>query len=412
MPVIAFVVAALAAAVTGLLIKATHVSEDNLRQTHLLKFQPDKFQGSMKSHRYFEGWYYKLVTSIHNDTEELGNLRAIAVVPGIFYGNSTESTESHAFIFVTLNGERQHYYHFPLDEFTYADASEDYYIQVGDNLFTHNGISLNLYPRETDDDAELILSGNLTFYNTSPWPVSLFSLGAMGPVGWMPGLECTHGILSFDHEIQGSLTMHDRSIENTKSKTIIMDGGRGYTEKDYGRSFPSTWIWIQTNSFSNNPGTSLFVSIARVPIPFGWEFPGFTAAIWHKRNLIPFATWSGAKFEDLRVSKDEVFISMRSGRQIIDEHKKSKRIYCVEITVNRQNVPEVLLYAPVNFSRMEPFVWEALRATVHLRLTDCYSGEVLIEDTGDYAGLEVHGDVRWLVDNVCGKTHANRLICL
>eukprot|EP00804_Cyclotella_cryptica_P030186 CCRYP_017971-RB/>CCRYP_017971-RB protein AED:0.01 eAED:0.01 QI:70/-1/1/1/-1/1/1/532/337 len=320
---VSLLAAALVASIGVLFATTQHhrITEDNLRHSGLLIFQPDKFQGAKKTHRYFEGWYYKFVTS--NDNAEFFGIDAnlslngdfsMAVVPGIFLGNATNSAESHAFVFVTLNGQRQHYYRFSLDEFSYANSRDEIYIQVGDNRFSHQGVSLNLYPRE--DDADLVLRGNLTFYNTSSWPVSLFQLGAMGPVGWMPGLECTHGVLSFDHEIHGYLTVSS-TREATDPKTISMDRGRGYTEKDYGRSFPSTWVWIQTNSFRNNPGTSLFVSIARIPTPlFRWEFPGFTAAIWHNGRLIPFATWSGAKFEELRVSEDEVYIVMRSSRRI------------------------------------------------------------------------------------------------
>ena len=120
--------------------------------------------------------------------------------------------------------------------------------------------------------------------------------------------------------------------------------------------------------------------------------------------MIPFATWTGAKFDDLRISEDEVYIAMRSSR-----HQRSNG-YRLEITVDRRNVPEVLLYAPVNFTKMEPFVLEALQAKVHMRLSDG-NGDVLVEDTGEYAGLEVHGDVRWLVDNVCGKETAKK-VCL
>lgn len=204
----------------------------------------------------------------------------------------------------------------------------------------------------------------------------------------------------------------NKTDDGNTSMTISMDGGKGYTEKDFGRSFPSMWIWIQTNSFRENPRTSLFVSIARMPVPmFGLEFPGFTAAVWHDNMVIPFATWSGAAFEELRVSKDEVRIVMKSGRSIAWWRKKNSR-YRVEITVDRHNVPEVLLYAPVNFTRMEPFVSEALRATVHLKLTDLNSGDILIQDVGDNAGLEVLGNVKWLVDHVCGKMDKKSFICL
>jgi tocopherol cyclase len=313
----------------------------------------------------------------------------MAVVPGIFMGNTSDSLESHAFVFVTVDGEVQHYFRFNVDEFHYAQPDEDYYIQVGDNKFTHEGISLNLIPRE-GDDANLTLQGNLSFSDVSPWPVSLFNLGAMGPVGWMPFLECTHGVLSFDHVLHGALTLNGEEQS--------FDNGRGYTEKDHGSSFPSLWIWLQTNSFPKNPGTSVFVSMARIPTPFfGLEFPGFMAAVWHEKQLIPFATYTGAKFEALRIEPDELCIEMSGGG------------YRIELRVDRR-VPHVMLYAPVNFTRMEPFVNEALHARVHMRLFK--NGELLVDDVGEHAGLEVHKDVEYLVDNICGKPTANKLICL
>ena len=113
--------------------------------------------------------------------------------------------------------------------------------------------------------------------------MSVTKLGAMGPVGWIPGLECTHAILSFDHVLRGSLTLSfdagDSSGEEKASlpSAVVFDNGRGYTEKDFRRSFPSCWIWLQSNSFRKNTGTSLFVSIARLPL-FGLELPGFTAS--------------------------------------------------------------------------------------------------------------------------------------
>lgn len=426
MPLPIPILGAVLAAAIGILSTTNHLlSEDRLRQTNILKFQPAKFQGGNKHERYFEGWYYKFVSqpiTIQTDDRHIDGLAvkndtsfSMAVVPGIFYSGVATSNESHAFIFVTLNGQQQHYYRFDIDQFKYASANEEYYVQVGKNRFTKHGVSLDLYPHPFDD-ADLIVRGNLTFTNPSPWPVSFLKLGAMGPVGWMPGLECTHGILSFDHELSGNLSLtasvksgssssNATSFPTSSTLEISMDGGRGYTEKDFGRSFPSLWVWIQTNSFRKNPGTSLFVSLARIPTPlFGLEFPGFTAAIWHSGKLIPFATWSGAAFDDIRISKTEVYIAMRS-------HRRGRSSYRVEIFVDRRNIPEVLLYAPVNFTKMDPFVWEALRATVHLRLFDD-KGIVIIDDMGDYSGLEVHGNVQYLVDNLCGKKTANKLICL
>ena len=32
---------------------------------------------------------------------------------------------------------------------------------------------------------------------------------------------------------------------------ISFEGGKGYIEKDWGRSMPSDWIWIQSNHFED-----------------------------------------------------------------------------------------------------------------------------------------------------------------
>ncbi|KAL7472160.1 hypothetical protein ACHAXS_012492 [Conticribra weissflogii] len=422
MPFTVTVLVAAFAVFVGIKFTDHRLSEQTLRKTGFLLFQPDKYQGARRRSRYFEGWYYKFVsptTSPDSAHQSVASSHmSMAVVPGIFYGNSTNSNESHAFIFVTLNGERQHYYRFGLDEFSYASSkgSDEFFIQVGENRFTHSGVSLNLYPRQVNnygsrDDANLILKGELQFTNPHPWPVSLFELGCMGHVGWIPNLECTHGVLSFDHVLHGSITftnVNNEDMNSTQSlanTTISMDEGRGYTEKDFGRSFPSLWIWIQTNSFRNNPGTSLFVSLARIPTPiWGLEFPGFAAAIWHDKTLIPFATWSGAKFENLRITDEEVFIAMRSSKNPRNYE------YRVELTVSR-DAPEVLLYAPVNFTKMEPFVHEALLARVHLRLFNGHGG-IIFDDIGENAGLEVHGDVKWLENNLCESKSRSGWICL
>lgn len=378
----------------------------------LLKLQPDKFQGAHKRMRYFEGWYYKFVSP--DGDEDGGGATSMAVVPGIFYGDSPGSNESHAFVFLVLDGERQHYYRFPTSEFGYASPSEEYYVRVGGNLFTHSGASIDLSPRE-GDDASLALRGDLAFSGVTPWPVSLTGLGAMGFVGWIPGLECSHGVLSFDHVLNGSLNMNmtshgegggtDEEETASPSSTVIsFDGGRGYAEKDWGRSFPSLWIWLQSNSFRENPGTSLFVSVARVPLPLlGLGLPGFTAAVRHDGTLIPFALWSGARFEELCVSEAEIYIVMKSCWWKKCRHR-------VEIAVDRRGVPEALLYAPVNFERMAPFVREALQARVHMRLWN--GNDLVVDDFGGQCGLEVRGDAGWLADNVCGKETAGRIVCL
>jgi succinate dehydrogenase/fumarate reductase flavoprotein subunit len=48
--------------------------------------------------------------------------------------------------------------------------------------------------------------------------------GTMGWYAFVPAMECYHGVLSFDHLLEGGLELNGQYIDYT--------GGRGYIEKD------------------------------------------------------------------------------------------------------------------------------------------------------------------------------------
>ena len=122
-----------------------------LRGTGLLPFHPESYHGRNTAKNFFEGWYYKQQTSSGDGV--------VAVVPGVFYGNSTDSQESHAFVFVNVGGTSQHYYRFPLSEFsTSKPGAAVFWIAVGGNNFTDGGIEVDLVPRE-GDDASVVVKG-------------------------------------------------------------------------------------------------------------------------------------------------------------------------------------------------------------------------------------------------------------
>ena len=213
----------------------------------------------------------------------------------------------------------------------------------------------------------------------------------MGFAGWLPFLQCTHGVLSFDHSVEGSLAVGDETV-------VDFAGGRGYIEKDHGSKFPDLWIWMQTNSFSRHPGTSVLFSVARIHLPLNVELPGFTAAVHHEGAVVPFASYSGARFEAFEVTAGEVHLRIRGGGYVLD------------VTANRE-VHHVLLYGPVNGNSMEPTVSEALSSSIRMVLTKA-DGTVVVDDVGGSAGLEVHGDVEWLKRNMCGEKTAGLVFCL
>ena len=298
--------------------------------------------------QYFEGWYYKIF--------DRDGRHGLAIIPGLSL--VADQDNSHAFIQIFKADRCETAYHsFPLSEFNLA--TDKFNLQLGRNQFTLAGLTLDLA-----DKGETV-SGELKFSGAVPWPVKLFSPGAMGWYAFLPFLECYHGILSFDHGIEGSLTVNGQTIDYT--------GGRGYLEKDWGRSMPSDWFWLQSNHFGAE-GVSLSVSIARIPW-FKLSFIGFIIGFYHQGTLYRFTTYTGAKIRQLLVQGE-------SARLKIEDKQ-----YCLEIEAKSHD--GVLLAAPVA-GEMKGRVKESLSAEVWVRLSR-KDGQVVFQGLGKNAGMESVG---------------------
>jgi tocopherol cyclase len=315
---------------------------------------PQMYHGFGRTRRFFQGWYYKLV----NDDQSV----SLALIPGVFLGQNP--ADSHAFLQI-LEGEtgKTTYLPFPLAEFGPSLHGQD--LTLGLNHFGEGGIRLNL-AREA-----ATLSGELTFRQTHPWPSSFLSPGIMGPFAWVPFLQCYHGVLSMDHNIEGTLVIN--------GKTISFDRGRGYTETDWGQSFPRSWIWMASNHFKPS-SASLTVSIATIPW-LGRAFRGLIAGFLLARKLYRFTTYNGGTLESLSVSDKEVAFSL------------SNRHYRLEVQAQRSEGG--ILHAP--YRSMEARVTESLTAAVHVRLSEFRSSRLVFAGRGTSAGLEINGDLRGII---------------
>ncbi len=310
---------------------------------------PARYHGRLRGQRppFFEGWYFKVV-------DATGRHR-LAIVPGVFW-----SGRPHSFVQV-LDGANgvAHYHRFTVESFWAAEDRFD--VHIAGNRFTLNEIDLLI------DGPEQGVSGTLRFGGLVPWPVRLTAPGIMGWYAWVPFMQCYHGVLSLDHTIYGALTVDGQEID--------FSGGRGYIEKDWGRSFPEAWIWFQTNHFGQ-VGTSLTASIAIIP----WlrtAFPGFIIGLWHDGRLYRFATYTRARTERLVVTEHTI------------EWVVGNRQHRLEMQVTQGAGSTFgLLKGPDTFE-MGKRVAESLSATVHVRLTE-RAGRVLFEGAGRNAGLEVH----------------------
>ena len=319
--------------------------------THFIErvMNPDWYHGRGKKPPFFEGWYFKLIDAAEG--------RRYAVIPGIFLSDSPD--KHHAFVQV-LDGQTGEaaYFRFPPEQFIAAE--NDFDVKIGANRLRRDSITLNL------EGDRLALKGELRFENTTPYPVSWAAPGIMGPFGWLTFMECYHGVVSLDHTIRGTLTLDGQPVD--------FSGGRGYIEKDWGQSFPSAWVWMQTNHF-DSVGTCLTASIATIPFKV-FSFTGAIVGLWHEKQLYLFATYNGVVIERLSVTDTTVDWVLRNG-----QHR---------LTIQATRAQGGLLHEP-NREEMHRRVEETLQASVHVRLTELETGREIFSGVGRCAGLEVQG---------------------
>ena len=311
---------------------------------------PEAFHGTGKRQPFFEGWYIKLISADQS--------QRWAVIPGIFYGTENGATKNQAFVQL-LDGitGRSWFHKFDADQF---DAATDKFeVRVGDNKFDSHGVHLNL-PQ---------LRGDLMFSTPlDPWPVKLTEPGIMGWFGMVPAMECFHGVVSFGHELQGAL-----EVEGT---SVSFDSGRGYIEKDWGKSFPAGYVWMASNHMKGAPDASLVASVALIPWLTG-SFRGYIVGFKHGGVLYKWSTYNRAKEIDLTIDDAHVNWSL-TGKHGTLQLKAAR-------------VRGGLLHAPLR-TAMYQRVEETLDAVIDIKHT-AKSGEVLFEGQANCAGLEVFGDI-------------------
>lgn len=307
------------------------------------KLKPEVFQGSLRKKPYFEGWYFKHVSA----DEKV----VYAFIPAV----SLNADDPHAFIQVIngITGETQ-YVSYPLADFRYE--TRKLWAQVGNSTFTREGIQLDIA------DQNLHIKGELKYRNTRPYPGNLLAPGIMGWYSWVPFMECYHGVVSANHRLEGELDINGQSVS--------FEQGKGYIEKDWGKSFPECWIWMQANGFEE-PDASVFLSIAKIPW-MGKFFMGFIAFLYYKGRYYRFATYNKSKL--VRVERKG------NALDILLERKNTT----LNINIHTRSSGELI--APLSGS-MSRRIKESIDSEVEVCLKQ--KEDVLFSGSSRRAGLEI-----------------------
>ena len=311
---------------------------------------PERYQGWSQKRKYFEGWYYKIV--------DQGEESAFAIIPGVAI---SENKEKHAFIQI-LDGKKRtaSYLRFPFDSFN--ASSNSFSVSIGKNRFSESEVYLDL----DDYQADLKFAGNVS------WPKPFYSPGIMGPYSFVPFMECKHGIVSMDHGITGTFSIHGRTIDFTN--------GRGYIEKDWGRSFPSAYVWMQSNHFEN-PCSSFKISVAKIPW-IGSSFVGFIAGLWFENQLFRFTTYNKTSLNKCKINKDSVEIELTNNSYRL--RAQAQKDYATELA------------SPIS-GIMDGRIEESMTSQVEVELIERRTNKEIFHQTGRNVGLEVAGKIEEII---------------
>ena len=260
------------------------------------------------SERGFRGWYYK---------QRAGDYM-LAFIPG--------QASDGAFVqMIDPTGTR----HFPMPDF-YAEGDT---VRTGDCVFSPGGVRVSLPGVE----------GLLRYERLTPLPSDI-----MGPFSHLP-MQCRHGVVSMSHLVSGQVTVD--------GQVHTFDRASGYCEKDAGRSFPRSYLWLQCNDFP--APVSLMLALAHIPF-LAASFTGCLAVVMLDGREYRFATYRGVRIETYTARH----VRLRQGRLLLDAEFSP-----------RGTGHE--LRAPVR-GTMAGRIRESCDADLHLRLSE---GGVLLLDT-------------------------------
>ncbi|MCM0647370.1 tocopherol cyclase family protein [Clostridium swellfunianum] len=323
----------------------------------MLKFirNPDVYHGKDKNTNFFEGWYFKIVDPNKEYT--------YCFIPGIFLSEKQEN--SHSFIQV-VKGHEADFKYLSFKKEQFEAKSNEFNIKVNGSTFSLKEINLNL-----KEQGEKIY-GRLVFKNIIKWPDSAINPGSMGFYNYLDFMQCYSQVCAVDGHIEGKLNINGNDVDFTDGKV--------YIEKNWGKAFPYSYIWVQGNSFEKEE-TALTCSIGHIPFPIK-SFTGFLIGIHAKGRFYKFTT----------INRSSLAINCEKEKIILETENKD---YGLRIEAVYKEEDFIDLLAPRD-DNMVPIARETLQGKLTVILYDKKSSSVILSDECSAAGIEFSGDYKSL----------------
>ena len=308
---------------------------------------PQIFHKKVYYRSYFEGWYYKHVTK--------DGQHSISLIPGVSFEGGSKKSFIQCIYHHAKNELKTYNVDYSIQAF--GVCQEPFQVRIEKNIFSMKGIRLAV------KEPHIQLRGELRYGALTPIQSSVISPNIMGFFSYIPFMECNHAVLSMGHALKGCLEIEGEVIDFT--------GGIGYIEKDWGRSFPKHYTWIQSNHF-DTPKVALFCAVATIPF-LGCCFKGFICNLIYEDIEYRFATYNGTRLVLYEQSKDTIHLMLKHRQASLEIQGK------VELAKK--------LWAP-KMGRMNSVIKEGLSGVVDIILRDS-KNTIILRTEGKQCGIEI-----------------------
>lgn len=289
------------------------------------------FHSTNQKGPYFEGWYFK-----HQNPQG----QTLALIPAFHIDTEGRRTAS----LQVISRDRAWWLEYPETQLQVSQPPLQ--VRIGQSSFGCQGLDLHI---QRDG---LSLHGTLRY-----GPFTALQSDIMGPFRFFSGMQCSHGVISMGHPLEGTLELNGERLD--------FSNGIGYIETDRGRSFPSAYLWTQCLWDGLERG-SLMLAIATIPLPVG-GFTGCICSVLTGGQEYRLATYRGARLEVWSPSG----AAIRQGKYRLEAK-----------LLNERRQP---LLAPVE-GRMERTIHESLCAEVCYRFW--HGDDLLLQHTDPNASFE------------------------
>ncbi len=288
-----------------------------------------------KKKNYFEGWYFRFTNNTTNENYAL------------IFAMTKDKDNPHSFIqFYDGTKHTSKYYTFPLGDMKYDVLTNT--VHIGKNTLSPKSCHF--------EDKDIIIDATVTDH------ISLVpyknSDSAMGYLSKAP-LECFQEVIYMN--ATANVIINEKGITHKFS-------GNSYMEKTFGTSFPTKWVWMQSN-FGRE---SIFsFSVGLVPVLF-LKIKGFFLIFQYNHKEYRFSSYNFSKIKVDQKDKD-VIISIYKGKN--------------KVILKAKTSHPVKLVGPSKRGKMNLEVFESINSTCTLEFYE--NNELILSDKYHNVGLEL-----------------------